>query len=554
MSGDPFDLIGQVIGGQFRVETLAGDADLSVVYRARRLDSTLSVAVKLLCVPETIPDALARALETAFYQAYRVHDRLARGNLNIAQTFMSGEVFSPRTGVAVPYLVREWLEGESLASELAARANGIRPMRPLQEVLGLLHGAFDAVAFAHSEGETHLGINPGNLFVANRSDGSASLKVLDFGLARMMNDFSPESPSESHSGCGLRLLLAGYAAPEQIDETLGPVGPRSDVYALATVAMEALSGHKLPPVLEQVLSRALSTEPQTRQEDAVELWREMSSAVSPRPPRAAVIEAAETPAAVVVGAVGRPRLKVPVDASTDTQPMTFESGPPSPTHVPTLAPPDVHDPLSMPPSKIPSLIPPELSVGSHGHPTSDRGKLTSLPWRWIAIGVGGIAAASLIGIGATTALRSRRPSAATAITAGDNPPVSSASSSEASPLASSVPRSTEKEPPAAQTPPAESVATTASERPTPFAPGTAKRALDSKRPELTKCRRGKAWGYGLATVTFGNDGSVDKVALAPPLAGTLTGECAKGTLVAARIAPFVGSPRSVAYKFYVAPK
>jgi hypothetical protein len=89
---------------------------------------------------------------------------------------------------------------------------------------------------------------------------------------------------------------------------------------------------------------------------------------------------------------------------------------------------------------------------------------------------------------------------------------------------------------------------------TPFAPGTAKRTLDSKRRELAKCRRGKAWGYGLATVTFANDGSVDKIALAPPFAGTHTGECATDTLAAARIAPFAGGSRSVPYKFYVAPK
>src|SRR6516165_8189559 len=119
MSSDPFDLIGQIIGGQFRVEALAGDADLSVVYRARRLDANGPVAIKCLYLPETIPDALARSLDAAFQHAYRVHDRLARGNASIAQTFTSGETRSPRTGAMVPYLVREWLEGESLAAELS---------------------------------------------------------------------------------------------------------------------------------------------------------------------------------------------------------------------------------------------------------------------------------------------------------------------------------------------------------------------------------------------------------------------------------------------------
>src|SRR5258708_13180151 len=193
MSDDPFDLMGQVIGGQFRADALAGDADLTVVYRGRRLDANVPVAIKCLRLPETIPDPLARALDAAFQQAFRVHDRLARGNPNIAQTITSGEMRSPRNGATVPYLVREWLEGESLAAALAGQH--ARPMRPLDEVLGLFEGAFDAVAFPHSQGEPHLGINPANLFVARRAGGSIPLKVPHLTPARMLNDFPPASPS-----------------------------------------------------------------------------------------------------------------------------------------------------------------------------------------------------------------------------------------------------------------------------------------------------------------------------------------------------------------------
>src|SRR5690242_9409215 len=111
MSSDPFDLIGQIVGGQFRVDTVAGDADLSIVYRGHCLDSNEAVAIKCLRLPETIPDALAQALDAAFHQAFRVHDRLARAHENIAQTLTSGETHCQRTGAAVAYLVREWLEG-----------------------------------------------------------------------------------------------------------------------------------------------------------------------------------------------------------------------------------------------------------------------------------------------------------------------------------------------------------------------------------------------------------------------------------------------------------
>src|SRR5579871_5069899 len=98
MGSDPFDLIGQIVGGQFRVDTVAGDADLSIVYKGRRLDSNEAVAIKCLNLPETIPDSLARALDAAFQQAFRVHDRLSRGHENIARTLTSGETRSQRTG------------------------------------------------------------------------------------------------------------------------------------------------------------------------------------------------------------------------------------------------------------------------------------------------------------------------------------------------------------------------------------------------------------------------------------------------------------------------
>ncbi len=324
MSSDPFDLIGQIVGGQFRVDAVAGDADLSIVYRGRSLDANTAVAIKCLNLPETIPDTLARALDAAFQQAFRVHDRLARGHENIAQTRTSGETRSPRTGATVPYMVREWLEGESLAAELAGSKKDVRPVRSLEEVIGLLQGAFEAVSFAHERGEVHLGLNPSNLFVAKRGDGTVTLKVLDFGLARMMNDFAPESPSESHSGCGLRLWLPGYAAPEQIDEALGPAGTRTDVYALALIAMEALAGRKLPQFLEQVLNRALSAAPDARQADAGELWREVRSAVTPRPALASIAGAGSA-LPVAVGALSMPRLKLPSAPSTHTQPMSFEA-------------------------------------------------------------------------------------------------------------------------------------------------------------------------------------------------------------------------------------
>jgi hypothetical protein len=89
--------------------------------------------------------------------------------------------------------------------------------------------------------------------------------------------------------------------------------------------------------------------------------------------------------------------------------------------------------------------------------------------------------------------------------------------------------------------------------PLPFGPATAKRALDATASEVAKCRRGKPSGSGVATVTFGNDGTVSHVGIVAPFRGTPTGACVADSLAAAHVAPFEGAPGVLRYRFYVSP-
>ncbi len=561
MSGDPFDLIGQVVGGQFPGRCAGrGRGPERRLLRCRRLDGNVPVAIKCLYKPDSIPGPLARAMDAAFLRACRVHDRLARGNPNIAQTITSGETRSPRNGTSVPYLVREWLEGQSLAAELAARDDQPRPLRPLDEVLGLLKGAFEAIAFAHAQGEVHLGINPGNLFVVMRADGGVELKVLDFGLARMMNDFSPETPAESHSGQGLRLLLPGYAAPEQLDETVGVAGPRTDVYALALVAMEALSGHTLPPLLEQALDRALSPAPDARQANAGELWNEVREFAAPSP-GATSLDADPLPAEVE-GGIAEPRPKAPSQPSNDVQPEAPErelhASMPVPAVVhatdaamapaPLIEP---NDPLRVHPSKIPSLVPPVLTLSSGAPSGSRTWRLPPLPSRRVLAFAGTATVASMILVaGTVAALRSHPASGSIAPPAVSDFSAQSPSVNAPSPGAPSAGSPGGAPPAASQEAP--SHWTTSGQAGAAFAPAAARRALDARKSDVGKCRGGPVWGNASATVTFANDGSVDKVAIAPPFAGTKTGACAEEALATARVATFGGAAGSVTYRFYLA--
>ena len=323
MDRDPFDLIGDVLDGQFRVDAFAGEGDLSVVYKGHHLGVDAPVAIKCLNLPETLDRALARPLVDGFNEASRVHYRLARGNLHIAQTIASGSTLVPRSGVVVPYLVREWFEGESLASDLAWRRLEKLSGRSVDEALALLETAFDGIAYAHAQGEVHLSINPSNLFIVDGPCVEAqapapSLKVLDFGVASTMNTFASGIPSAARgarpSG-GLRLLFPAYAAPEQLDRSVGDLGPWTDVYAIALVMMEVLSdrivmgetetgaivehalderrrptpqahGLKLPSHIERALARAVARSPARRQKSAAELWKDVRNTVRTMAPRA----------------------------------------------------------------------------------------------------------------------------------------------------------------------------------------------------------------------------------------------------------------------------
>jgi len=362
MEGDPFDLVGDVLDGQFRVIELAGEGSLSVVYRGHHLGVDATVAIKCLNLPQTLDAALVRPLVESFRQASKVHYRLARGNLNIAQAIASGSTLVPRTGTTVPYLVREWFDGESLAAELGRRRAGGSHGRPVEEVLALLEPAMDGVAYAHAQGVVHSALNPSNVFVARHGERRA-LKVLDFGVARTMNQIASELPAGARSeGEGLHLLFPAYAAPEQLDKGVGDVGPPTDVYTLALVVMELLSDRpvmtgdtpalvaralderhrptprahdlRLPRNLEIVLTRAVSLAPSQRQKNAGDLWRDIKSAVRPtasRPLASAMAPrvaqptlAGIAPAPAVVGAVPGRRLVVGATAGTGTVPMSFE--------------------------------------------------------------------------------------------------------------------------------------------------------------------------------------------------------------------------------------
>ncbi len=329
---DPFDLVGDVIDGQFRVDAVAGEGGLSVVYRGWHQSVAATVAIKCLNLPATLDPSLVEPFVESFREGTKIQYRLSRGNLNIAQSLASGSTLAPRTGNLVPYLVREWLEGQSLASYFGERRTKKLGGLKLDDVIALLDGAADGLGFAHAQGVAHHAVNPSNLFVVETS-GRPGVKILDFGLAKAASDPAVQMP-------GLRVLLPEYAAPEQIDRQLGEPGPWTDVYSLALITMEALlgapvfaskegapaaqidpvlrpsariAGLGLRPAVRDVLGRAVALEPKKRPASASEFWAALKSAASPAPvPGAAgVLTKAPRPASSLSAPVTGPPTQKP---------------------------------------------------------------------------------------------------------------------------------------------------------------------------------------------------------------------------------------------------
>src|SRR4029077_10892538 len=163
---------------------------------------------------------LVESFVKRFRDESRLHYKLSQGNLHIVRSIASGTTIAPSTSALVPYTVLEWLDGRALAQDFADRREAGLRGRPLRDVVSLLDSAIDALAYAHSQGVVHRDLNPGNLFLAKTAAGT-KVKVLDFGVAKIMADAAIAMGPQARTVGNLRMFAPAYGAPEQFDDRLG---------------------------------------------------------------------------------------------------------------------------------------------------------------------------------------------------------------------------------------------------------------------------------------------------------------------------------------------
>lgn len=208
---------GTVLGGRYRLVAPVGVGVSSKVYLAVDAQLRRRVAVKVL------HEALTE--DQVFLRRFREEARRAAA-LNHPSILAVYDWGEDRDGEAmVPYLVTEYLAGGSLRSMLD-RGNLLTPSQAL--MVGL--EATRALAHAHERGLVHRDVKPGNLLF----DDGGHVRLADFGLAKALAEASWTEPAGSSLG------TVRYASPEQV---LGQrLDGRSDVYSLALVLAEAVSG------------------------------------------------------------------------------------------------------------------------------------------------------------------------------------------------------------------------------------------------------------------------------------------------------------------------
>ncbi|MFI9151706.1 serine/threonine-protein kinase [Streptomyces sp. NPDC053367] len=240
-SGRPSELIGRRVAG-YRVEAEIGRGGMAVVYRARDLRLDRTVALKLLA-PE-----LAR--NDTFRRRFTHESRVAAAidHPNIVPVFEAGETDG------VLYIAMRYVSGSDLRHLLDRE--GPLPLPAALRIAGQIASALDA---AHEHGLVHRDVKPGNVLVARGTDSDhpEHVYLTDFGLTKKSLSLT------GFTTVGQFVGTLDYVAPEQISGR--PVDGRCDVYGLACVVYEMLSGR--PPFL--------------RDDDMALLWAHQYDAAPP---------------------------------------------------------------------------------------------------------------------------------------------------------------------------------------------------------------------------------------------------------------------------------
>ncbi len=296
---------GDVVAGKFRVERVLGEGGMGYVVSARHLQLGQVVALKFMRDEVFTPDYRTRFM------------REARNTVRLKSKHVSRVLDVGALDGGAPYIVMEYLEGTDLSALLHSRG----PF-PVHEACEFVLQACEALAEAHGYGIVHRDLKPANLFLTRGPGGEPIVKVLDFGVSKVI-ELAMEQTSTTGDGrvpptafdiesvvtkATDLLGSPSYMAPEQI-VSARDADSRSDIWSLGVILFRLISGKApfaaqalgeliqqivhgetpnlrdfrpdLPPGLEHVVARCLVRDREQRLQEVVELARLLAPYAGP---------------------------------------------------------------------------------------------------------------------------------------------------------------------------------------------------------------------------------------------------------------------------------
>jgi serine/threonine protein kinase len=218
------DFIGSIYLGKYELISQLGSGGMGVIYKARQIFLDRIVAIKML--RNNMASSKARM---RFHQEARAASGLNHPGVVAINDFGIDELDRP-------YMVMEYVEGVTLQEVL--REHGLLNMR---ESFPIFIEILEALAVAHARGVIHRDIKPSNVMLAMTTEGGIHLKLLDFGIAKVLD--VDDNTLQDFTRTGEALGTPLYMSPEQIQSN--QIDFRSDLYSFGCLMYVCLTGN--PP-------------------------------------------------------------------------------------------------------------------------------------------------------------------------------------------------------------------------------------------------------------------------------------------------------------------
>jgi serine/threonine-protein kinase len=283
-------LVGAILDGRFRIDFQLAAGGFGAIYRATDVLSDAEVALKVL-LPRLAAD---RSVVARFRREGKT-----LANLRDPHTITAYELGEAPDGTL--YIVMELLHGESLYQRF--RSHGPLPWR---RVVHIARGVCSSLAEAHAAGIVHRDLKPANIHLETQGDDPDFVKVLDFGIAKIVQGNGPEHNELTQAGTMIGTV--DYMSPEQM--VGGEMTPGSDIYTLGVVMYEMITGRtpfaeaqtatailaavltqtpeplsnhvRVPGALDQIVGRCLEREPANRFTDVTDLAEALAEVTAAR--------------------------------------------------------------------------------------------------------------------------------------------------------------------------------------------------------------------------------------------------------------------------------